>query len=387
MNNRRRIIIILNCMMIITAITLAVMYGICGYGRPHGPQDISLYDFNLYYSGGRAWLNGLNPYVDNFPYPPNSAFLFMLLSATDLQSSKILFLILNVFSIIVFVCLFIKLYNFYNSSNCNKQFFLFDFKSSLLVFMTVGNVFIANILWVGQTTILFSTALLASYYLYIRSHDIWSGVLLALALNKPQLAYTLLLWLLLEKKWKTLAASIISTIILGIVPIYNRGIITSILDWINILNYYNNSVNTLALWNQFGIQPLLLDFGIKINSLIIFACSITLVILIHQFYKDINKLKLFGILTIIGLLLGQAGQYDVFIIVTILPYYLIKISNIDLYKLILLCLTFIIINFPRKLLLLSDYRILHHHREIMLIVLLLFLLISQDDRQPQSVSS
>lgn len=386
MTNRRLIIIILNCVMIITAITLAVMFGICGYGRPHGPQDISLYDFNVIYSGGRAWLNGLNPYVDNFPYPPNSAFLFMLLSVTELQTSKTLFLLLNIFCIIAFVCLCVKIYNIYNISN-NKQSFLFDFKSSLLITMIVGNVFIANILWVGQTTILFSTALLASYYLYIRSHEIWSGVLLALALNKPQLAYTLLLWLLIEKKWKTLAASIISTIILGIVPIYNRGIITSIIDWINILNFYNNGVNTLCLWNQFGIQPLLLDFGIKINSLIIFACSIILVILIHQFYKDINKLKLFGILTIIGLLLGQAGQYDIFIIVTILPYYLIKISNIDLYKLILLCLTFIIINVPRKLLLLSDYRILHHHREIILLTLLLFLLISQDDRQPQYVSS
>lgn len=382
MKNRKLIIMILNCVMIITAITLVIMFGILGYSRPQGPQHISLYDFNYIYSAGKEWLSGLNPYVGGFPYPPNSSSLFMLLSVTDLQTSRILFIMINIFCIMVFVYLCMKLHNFENK---NKQFFLFDFKSSLLIAMIVGNVFIVNILWAGQTTILFSTALLASYYFYIRSYDIRSGILLAIALIKPQLAYTFLLWLLLEKKWKTLTAVIISTVILGIVPIYNRGIITAVQDWTNVLNNYTQFVNKgESLWNQFGLQPLLLDFGIKISSLIIFTCSIILVILIHKFYKDINKLKLLGMLTIIGLLLGQAGQYDIIIIVSLLPYYLIKIQNKDFSKIILLCLMFILINFPRKLLLLSDYRILHHHREIILIIVLLFLLLWREE-QPRSV--
>ncbi|MDP2853979.1 MAG: glycosyltransferase 87 family protein [Smithellaceae bacterium] len=381
MKNRKLIIMILNCIMIITAITFVIMFGISGYGRPQGPQHISLYDFNYIYSAGKEWLSGLNPYVGGLPYPPNSSSLFMLLSVTDLQTSRILFIMINIFCIMVFVYLCMKLYNFENK---NKQFFLFDFKSSLLIAMIVGNVFIVNILWTGQTTILFSTALLASYYFYIRSYDIRSGILLAIALIKPQLAYTFLLWLLLEKKWKTLATAIISTAILGIVPIYNRGIITAVQDWTNNLNNYVQSLHSEHLWVLFGLKPLLLDFEIRTNSLIIFACSMVLVILIHQFHKDISKLKLLGILTIIGLLLGQAGQYDVLIIASLLPYYFINISNKDFNKIILLCLMFIIINFPRKLLLLSDCRILHHHREIILIIVLFFLLFR---REEQPISS
>lgn len=357
------------------------MFGILGYGRPHGPQHLSLFIFNEIYSGGRAWLNGLNPYVDGFPYPPNSAFLFMLLSVTDLQTAEILFIILNIFCIAVFAYLCIRLYNLYNISE-NKHFFLFDFKSSLLISMIVGNIWIVNILWVGQTTILFSTALLASYYFYVRSYDIRSGILLALALNKPQLAYTFFLWLLLEKKWKTLSAAIISTFILGIVPIYNRGIITAIQDWTNTLNNYVHFLHNERLWVLFGLKPLLLDLGIRSNSVVIFTCSAISVILIHQYYKDIHKLKLLGILTIIGLLLGQAGQYDVFVTVSILPYYFINIQNKDFNKIILLCLTFVVINFPRKLIFLLDYRILHHHREIILIIVLLFLLLWRE--QPRS---
>ena len=177
----------------------------------------------------------------------------------------------------------------------------------------------------------------------------------------------------------------ISSVLLGIVPIYNRGIVTAIRDWVDILPKYTQFVNQEGLWNQFGLQPLFLDFGININSFIIFACSIILVILIHQLYRDINKLRLFGMLTITGLLLGQAGQYDLIIIFSLLPYYLINIPNKDINRMALLFLTLLIVNFPRKLLFLSDYRILHHHREITLIIALLFLLLGPKD-QPRDIS-
>lgn len=378
MKNRRLIILIFNCSMIITAIIAAITLGIVGYGQTN-PR---LYDLNtFFYPVGKKLLNGFNPYADGFAYPPHSAFIFMLLSVTDLQTSKILFLILNIFCIAVLVYLCIRLYNLYNLSN-NIQFFLFDFKSSLLISMIIGNVFIINILWLGQTSLLISTALLASFYFYVRSCEIKSGIFLAVALIKPQLAYTFLLWLLLEKKWKTLAASIVTTVILGIVPIYDRGIITAVLDWINTLPNTIQANYKILFKYMFGLQPLLLDFGIRISTPIVFTCAIILVILIHQFYKGINKFKLFGMLTIIGLLLGHVCQYDLFILVFILPYYLINIQNKDFNKIILLCLTYIIINFPRKLLLLSDYRILHHHREIILIVMLFFLLSREE--QPSS---
>lgn len=390
MNNQRLMVTILNCVMIIIAITAAILFGILGYGRqPQGPQDFSLPDFSLYiYPAGKMWLNGLNPYdvlFPNgvfFPYPPNSALFCMLLSVTNLETSKILFLVLNIFCIIVFVYLCLQLYNYSNSKNI---FFLLDVKSSLLISMLVGNVFIFNILWIGQTSILIATALLASYYFYVRSYEIRSGIFLALALIKPQLAFTFLLWLLLEKKWKTLAAAIVTTLILGIVPIYNRGIITTIFDWINVLNKYIQEVNRECFWNLLGLKPLLMDFGIQINSLVTFICSIILVVLIHKFYTNSNVLKLYGILTIIGLLLGQACQYDLIVIAPILAYYLTTISKKDFKKIILLCLTFIILNFPRKELLSSDIIILHHHRVIILVMVLLSLLLSREDTHQNTV--
>lgn len=382
MSNRRYIIMFFNSIMIMTSIILAIMFGILGFGRPDGPQDVSLYDFSAYiYPAGKMWLNGLNPYDGLYPYPPNSALFFMLLSITDLETSKILFLVLNIFCIIVVVYLCRQLYIV---SNDEKRFFLTDVKLSFLIAMLIGNVYILNVLWIGQTSILITAALLASYYFYMRSCEIRSGIFLALALNKPQLAYTFFVWLLLEKKWKTLAASIVTTLILGIVPIYNHGIINTLHDWINVLYKYIQVVNRECFWNLFGLQPLFTDFGIQIRSPIIFLCSILSVILIHKYYHHNDKLELYGILTITGLLLGQASQYDLIIISPILTYYLMRISNNDFKKIIFLCLTFIAMNFPRKQLLLSDIRIFHHHRVIILAIVLMSLLLWREDHQPRS---
>ena len=399
MSNQRFIVMIFNCFMIITAITLAIMFGILGYGRPQGPQHFSLYDFNVLYLAGKTWLNGLNAYDAttacnqvaglwnpesyNFAYPPHSAFLFMLLSATNFETSKLLFIITNIFCIVGFAYLCLNIYNF---SNDRKYFFLLDFKSSLLISIIVGNSFVANVLWVGQTSIIFSTALLASYYFYIRSKEITSGIFMAFALMKPQLAFTFLLWLLLEKKWKTLAASIISVVILSIVPIHIRGMINTIHDWMLAMNTYLRTGNSEGAWNLFGIQSSLYDFGLQINTPIIIICSILLLVVIHQFVFEINIFNLLGILSIIGFLFGWAAhQYDIIIIASILPYYLRKISKNDPKKMIFLLLTIVIIIFPRNLLFLSDYRILHHHREIVLVIVLLFLLLGREERQPLPV--
>jgi len=365
--------VVVNSMMIATAALAAVLTGIVGYGRPQGAGHVSLYDYEyFFYEAGRKWLVGLNPYDDFFPYPPNSSLLLMILSGTDLETSKGLFLILNGGCIIVFVYLCLRLYHLTRENN---PFLLLDFKSSLLAAMIIGNAAVANVLWGGQTSILFSTALLASYYFYIRSQDIWSGLFLALALIKPQLAYTFLLWLILEKKWKLLSVSVIGTVLLGIVPIYHRGPMTAVLDWVNVLNHYLQGEYE-TFWNLFGLKPLLQDMGIYISGRITVIISLLSVVLIHRYGLGNDKAKLLGILAIIGLLLGQAHQYDLVIAVSILPYYFqrVDISRDSLKSLVWICLVFVIVNFPRKLLLLSDLRLLHHHREIVFLILLFFLL-------------
>lgn len=365
--------VVVNSVMIATAALATVLTGIAGYGRPQGAGHVSLFDFEyFFYEAGRKWLTGLNPYDDFFPYPPNASLLLMILSGPDLETSKALFLILNGCCLFIFAYLCLRLYHL---SRENAPFLIFDFKSSLLAAMIIGNTAVANVLWAGQTSILFSTALLASYYCYIRSKDVGCGLFLALALIKPQLAYTFMFWLMLEKRWKILFVSVIGTVLLGIVPIYHRGPITSVLDWVNVLNHYVHGEYE-TFWNLFGLKPLLQDIGIYINWPIIVLMSIPSVALIHRYGLGNDRTKLLGVLAIVGLLLGQAHQYDLVIMASLLPYYFkrVDISKDSLKSLVWICLIFVVVNFPRKLLLLSDFRLLHHHREIIFIILLFFLL-------------
>ena len=381
MKNRNVIVPVFNSLMILAAITAALMVGILGYGRPHGPGDISQYDFHVIYSAGKSWWNGLNPYDLTgvkpgdflFPYPPNSSFIFMLLSITNYEISRILFWLTDIVSIMIFSYCSIRIYNSYNASlSHSRRFFLYDFKSSLLVFMIIVNSFIINMLWVGQSTIMFSTALLCAYFFYIQSSEIMAGILLAVALNKPQLSYAFFIWLLLERKWKIIISTLVTTFILTATPIYERGLLTTLFDWIHVLQTHEQSLYHFGFWNLIGIRAMFYDFGIHLNSPMLFLLSVLLIITIHHYYYDINIFNLLGILVMIALLFVQTHQYDIFVLATILPYYFVTIRKHNYFKFAMLCLVFIALNFPhRKILLLSNHRILHHHRDIIVILLLL----------------
>lgn len=314
-------VIALNMLMVATAIMSSLLFGILGTGRqPQGPGGFSLPDFTLYiYPAGKLWLNGSNPYDGFFPYPPNSSLFCILLSLADLETSKMIYQVLNLSCMTGLVYLCLRLYRLADRAN---EVSPWDFKSSLLISILVGNVFVFNTLWIGQTSLFITTMLLASYYHHIRSHEVRSGIFLALALNKPQLVFTFLLWLLLEKKWKTLAVAAAMTVILGIVPIWQRGPMTTVLDWINLLIQYVRVVNQDCFWNLFGLQPLLTDLGIRIDSIAVFASSALIVILIHRYRPNHPSLKLYGILTMVGLLLGQASQYDLVVILPAAAYYM-----------------------------------------------------------------
>ena len=380
MKNRNVIVPVFNSLMILAAITAALMVGILGYGRPHGPGDISQYDFRVIYSAGKSWWNGLNPYDLTgvkpgdflFAYPPNSSLIFMLLSIASYGTSKILLLLADITCIGIFSYCSVRMLNMYNILLDNpKQFFLHDFKTSLLIFMLIGNSYIINMLWMGQSTIIFSTALLCAYFFYIQSIEIMSGVFLAIALNKPQLSYTFFIWLLLEKKWKIIITVIFVTLILMVAPIYERGLISSLYDWLHVLQKHVQSLYQFGFLNLVGIRAMFYDFGIHLNSPMLFLLSVLLIIIIHHYYYDINIFNLLGILVMIALLFVQAHQYDIFVLATILPYYFVTIRKHNYFKFAMLCLVFIALNFPhRKILLLSNYRILHHHRDIIVIMLL-----------------
>jgi hypothetical protein len=197
----RRVKNALSILLIGFAITAVVLLGIVGYGRSsYLQQTIHLLDTKYFYLAGRTWLEGLNPYDPaiacktladackpqdySFAYPPSSAPFLMLLALLDLRDAQIVFILANIICLILFVCTSIRIL----SASIGNQHFIADIRKSLFIAMAIGNVAVANTLWMGQTSIIISTFIALSYYFYSQSHDIKSGLFLALALMKPQLS-------------------------------------------------------------------------------------------------------------------------------------------------------------------------------------------------------
>lgn len=381
-------VIIVSCLLICSATTALILFGMVGYGRPKVSPQWTRTDVHIIYLAGKTWLNGLNAYdasiatktlkglcspeTYDFAYPPSSAILFMLLALMDLEDAKTAFDVVNI------LCMIILIYysNLILSASIGNQFFLTDFRKSLLIAMIIGNAAVANVINMGQTSIIMSTFLLLAYYFYIQSNDIKSGIFLALALLKPQLSFTFFLWLLLGKKWKILTASFISTLLFSIVPFYVRGIDRTVMDWIHAIGKYLTQPQHL-LRRLFGAKELLNDIGIQIHyPFIMLLISLLLVVIYHRHSTSTNNLNLIGILASIALLFGQAQQYDLVIAVTILPYFMARISETDYKSLLLLVISFLLFNLPRTEFLVK-YGVTRH-REIILLVLLLVMVIKQD---------
>ncbi|MBA4367689.1 MAG: hypothetical protein C0403_08630 [Desulfobacterium sp.] len=388
MFHNKRFTIIISCLLIFTAITSVALFGIVGYGRSNILKERIRIDTKFFYLAGKTWLEGFNPYdastackmVDgvcsiysySFAYPPSSAIFVMSLALLDLKYAQLAVIIVNILCLILFVYINLRIL----SASIGNQRFITDIRISLLIAMVIGNVAVANTLWMGQTGIIISTVLIMSYYFYFQSNDIISGLFLSLALLKPQLSYPFFLWLLLEKKWKILTVSLVGTFFFCIVPFSVRGISRTFSEWIKGLGYYlSDPANQMGNFTLSAARQLLNDLGFhSYASLIAILISLILIISIHKYCKNINMINLLGILSIIGLLFGQAHHYDLVIAAVILPFFLSKVSVTDYRSLFLLIALFVIFNLPRVAFLLKfDYWVLNSHREIILLGALLLM--------------
>lgn len=389
MFHNRKFTIVISCLLIFTAITAVALFGIAGYGRSSMLQERIRIDTKFFYLAGKTWLEGLNPYdaaeacklVDGvcsiypyaYAYPPSSAVFVMSLALLDLKYAQLAVIMINILCLFIFVYINLRIL----SASIGNQHSLTDIRKSLLIAMLIGNIAVANTLWMGQTGIFISAALIMSYYCYRQSKDISSGLFLSLALLKPQLSYPFLLWLLLEKKWKILTASLVATFFLFLVPFSIRGVGPTLWEWINGLGHYlRDPANQTGKFTLSAARHLLHDLGLQTHtSLIAILISLILVTIMHRYCKNINMMNLFGILSIIGLLLGQAHHYDLVLALAILPFFLSKISLTDYRSLSLLTLLFVIFNLPRVAFLLRfDHWAINSHREIMLLGVLLIML-------------
>ena len=292
--------------------------------------DAANADMSYLYSAGVAWSKGLSPYGSNnfvdiirpllkgraveeliFAYPPWSAPLCMALTIFPFAQATIMMKIISLvsFAITSFFC--IQLANSPKKiSGENVETGAWYFIPALLAMATPTS----TTLWLGQTSLIISAALLGTFYCSQRNKWLLSGVLLAIAAMKPQLSILVILWFILERRWKILGSMMISLLIFSIIPIHISGITHVFSDWLNVIHQYKSTtLNTEQGGTYvFTLRNLLFFLGINVPNLIPLGLLFTVLIWIKK-VEFMNE-DILPILLIISILCGTSHIYDLVIL-------------------------------------------------------------------------
>lgn len=331
------------------------------------------FDTKYLYVAGLAWWEGLNAYdpevasrlganqsAGGFFYPPQIAPLCLMLAAFPWTQAKVVMTLLNVIcaGVLAFFCVLLV-----------KQPKLKSLKvpgSGLWWFIpaiVLGNPFTFQVIMLGQTTLVVTTALVSGWYYAYRDKWMLSGVLIAISTIKPQLSLLVILWLLLERRWRILAVAAVTTLIFCLVPMVITGPIDVFFHWFASLGEHKNVfANVLGFPAVFSIQNLLYTAGIKVPPLL--PLGIVITGLLWRYRSRLIIDDVIGLLLAIAVLFGLAHHYDLIALAPLMASFWRYLHHRPRATFIALTVMFVMC-FPRNVLmkfiyseLLLQYRVL-----------------------------
>jgi len=305
-----------------------VSFGLAGVGRPAGFLGSNL-DVRYSYAAAKCWSRGVSPYdaevfqevvrehglgrkLSDFAYPPHSAPLGFLLAVSTITVGKVLMSLLNLACV---ACLAITAVRTYRS-RCRDPGPL-RATDLWLAAIVVGNPFTAHVLWTGNPSLIAVTSLVVGWTLARRERWLVGGVLLGLATWKPQLALLPMIWLVLERRGRALAAAAVTGVLCVLIPLRVSNPIELLSGWIDAIGRYETAdVNYLGFEYVLGLRSFVSAFGPVVPDLTILAviggC------LLWFFRHRLPSRDWLGLLVGLELVLIYAHDYDLVVLVPLL---------------------------------------------------------------------
>jgi len=296
---------------LLCACTVMVVVAIIGFNQH--------FDTKYLYVAGLSWWEGLNAYdpdvasqlganqsLGSFFYPPQIAPLCLLLGAFPWTQAKVVMTLLNVFCtgiLAFFGVLLVK------QPQVKQLRVPGSSPGWFIPAIVIANPFTLNIIVLGQTTLIVAAALVSGWYYAYRGRWVLSGVLIAISTIKPQLSLLVILWLLLERRWRILAVAAVTTLIFCLVPMVITGPIDVFFHWFASLGAHKNIfANVLGFPAVFSIQNLLYTAGIQVPQLL--PLGIVITVLLWRYRSRLIIDDVIGLLLAISVLFGFAHHYD-----------------------------------------------------------------------------
>jgi hypothetical protein len=311
----------------------AFLFGIAGVGRPGGFSN-GQFDMSFLYVAGRCLRQGLSPYEpwffaacslglvpapgnEIYAYPPQMGFLDILLSYLPFLWARAIVTSINLFCLIGLAAL---------CGSAPKSMSDIGVPDPapesrwLIPAIIIGNPFTAHVLWMGQTTLIATTCLVAGWIWARRGHLWLPGLLIGTSTIKPQITALVVLWLLLERRWKILAIGASWALLLSLPEILAIGPIEAFAGWISAMaKYAQVDVNLVGNKHVFGLGSFLKAFGFNTPPLFLVLVGLASVMGIWSFRKLIDDRDILPLLVTLSLLFIFSHDYDLAALAVMLP--------------------------------------------------------------------
>lgn len=353
-------------------------FGLLGVGRGGGEFA---FDMPYLFTAGEMWEDGASPYGADFKarmnallagdpsgyaYPPSSAPLALLLSSGSIDAARIIIATLDVAAIwflVFFICRAA-------ASDLSDPSGRAAAHANLMIAaaVVIGNPFTAHVIWMGQTTLVSGALVMGCWLLADRRSDLLAGVLLGLSAVKPQLAFLVGFWFLLDRRWTLILAAAATTVVMSLWPIVATGFGGSWLAWFASLRDYAGTIhNTVTFRHVFGLRSAFAAAGVELPSLM--PLAMLCVFLLYCVRRNYENIWLVTAILLVSFLMLFAHDYDL-APATIIAYPLLRAARGRTPLLLAIALLALILFFPQRIWERADLGELARSREVALLALL-----------------
>lgn len=367
-----------------------VLFGVLGFLR-----DLRWsWDLETLYSGGVILLRRINPYgvpvtlpeltregVKNwiYAYPPNFSPVAILLAVPGYTATRWLMLAANLAAVGVMILYVLRL------MRCPDQAAVSLALPSRELEITVAGAilaspFVAHVLWLGNTTLLVTAALLVGWHSLASGRHVLAGVFLALAAVKPQLVLLPGLWLLLERRWVTIASAAAASLVLSSYSMIVFGPVAAFRNWIAGIGHYLEQVDTdPGCLYCFGVGELLSAGNLPIrfiDMLVVAGLG-----LLWLWREHLTRLEILALLNALTVLFLPVQNYDLAVLAPLVGVLALLVANQQL-SLAAAIAAMVLMYAPLRLVALMELSLLLRWREPVLLVLVALVLRIAGRRSP-----
>jgi hypothetical protein len=356
-----------------------------------GPSHI---DMQVFYGAGTWYLEGGSPYGEPrtpasleaqnlymkfYGYPPHFAPFSIALASLDYAIAKAVYLVLNLAAALALAAAVVRLACDEPAGRRPTPLVL-----AVVAFIILGSPFTAHVVWLGNTTLFVAAGLAAGWWLDRTGRPVAAGMLLAVASLKPQFAALPLLWLLLERRWTTLAAAALTGLVLFAYHAVAFGPAESVWQWLtSVAIYQSGAENALGYRHRFGVRDLLYAAGLHTPPLGLAA--VILAGIAWRYRRYLGSLDALAILSALTVLFFPVHDYDLVVLAPLAGAIAVRASGSVPASAVALGATALLF-VPQRALRGFEIAVLNQWRVVVVLALVSWLpfLIAQSKSRPQA---